>query len=112
LRWRGPILSQHLGAIGDADAIIAPVASSAAPTIEETDVGSAAEALIGKLTRFMRLANYLGLPSLAVPAGVSSSGLPIGMQLIGRPFADESLIALGKAFQAETDFHRRVPRRN
>jgi aspartyl-tRNA(Asn)/glutamyl-tRNA(Gln) amidotransferase subunit A len=111
-RWRGPALSQHLGAIGDVDAIIAPVASAAAPTIEETDVGSAAEALIGKITRFMRLANYLGLPSLVVPAGVSASGLPIGMQLIGRPFNDESLIALGKAFQAETDYHRRVPQRN
>jgi aspartyl-tRNA(Asn)/glutamyl-tRNA(Gln) amidotransferase subunit A len=57
----------------------------------------------------MRLANYLGLPSLVVPAGSSATNLPIGMQLIGRPFGDETLIALGKAFQAATDYHRRTP---
>jgi aspartyl-tRNA(Asn)/glutamyl-tRNA(Gln) amidotransferase subunit A len=51
--------------------------------------------------------NFLGLPTLVVPAG--KSGLPIGMQLIGRPFGDETLIALGWAFQAATDHHRRIP---
>jgi type III restriction enzyme len=40
---------------------------------------------------------------------LSKSGLPIGMQLIGRPFSDETLIALGRAFQAATNHHRRVP---
>jgi aspartyl-tRNA(Asn)/glutamyl-tRNA(Gln) amidotransferase subunit A len=44
-----------------------------------------------------------------VPAGQSQSGLPIGMQLIGRPFGDEMLIALGRAFQAATDHHRPIP---
>ena len=65
--------------------------------------------MIQRLTRFTRPINYLGLPSLALPAGFTASGLPVGMQLIGRPFGDESLIALGKAFQTETDYHRRVP---
>jgi len=111
LRWRGPALAEHLAAIGNVDAILAPVANSAAPTIAELDVGGGigAEQAIAKITRFMRLANYLGLPSLAIPAGATASGLPIGMQLIGRPFGDETLIALGKAFQAATDYHRRVP---
>ena len=36
--------------------------------------------------------------------------MPIGLQLIGRPFRDETLIALGAAFQAATDYHQRVPR--
>jgi len=111
LRWRAPALAEYLAALGRMDAIIVPVANSAAPTIEETDVGggSAAEAAIGKITRFMRPANYLGLPSLVVPAGASARGLPIGMQLVGRPFNDEILVALGKAFQAATDHHRKVP---
>ena len=61
------------------------------------------------ITRFMRPVNYLGLPALAFPAGFARAGLPIGLQFIGRPFRDETLIALGAAFQAETDFHRRMP---
>jgi aspartyl-tRNA(Asn)/glutamyl-tRNA(Gln) amidotransferase subunit A len=46
---------------------------------------------------------------LVVPAGHSHAGLPIGLQLIGRPFGDETLIALGRAFQTATDHHQRVP---
>ena len=57
----------------------------------------------------MRPVNYLGLPVLVIPAGRSRGGLPIGLQLIGRPFGDETLIALGAAFQAATDHHRRMP---
>jgi aspartyl-tRNA(Asn)/glutamyl-tRNA(Gln) amidotransferase subunit A len=83
------------------DVVIAPASRSVAPTIVATDLGG--------ITRFMRPANFLGLPSLVVPAGQSKSGLPIGMQLIGRPFGDETLIALGRAFQAATNHHRQIP---
>ena len=111
LRWRGPALAAHLAAIGDVDVIIAPASRSPAPTIEETDIGAApeAEAAIQAITRFMRPVNYLGLPVLVVPAGQSAQGLPIGLQLIGRPFGDETLIALGAALQAATNHHRRMP---
>ena len=111
LRWRGPALAAHLAAIGQCDAILVPTARSAAPTIAETDVGGGAnaEAVILGVTRFMRPVNYLGLPALTVPAGFSKAGLPIGLQLIGRPFRDETLIALGAAFQEETDYHTRAP---
>src|SRR5262249_37478373 len=111
LRWRGPALAAHLDAIGDVDVVIAPASRSVAPTIVATDLGGTheAEAAIQAITRFMRPTNFLGLPSLVVPAGQSKSGLPIGMQLIGRPFGDETLIALGRAFQAATNHHRRVP---
>jgi aspartyl-tRNA(Asn)/glutamyl-tRNA(Gln) amidotransferase subunit A len=112
LRWRGPALSAHLEAIGSIDVIAAPVSRAAAPTIESTDFGGAADAerAIQAITRLMRPVNYLGLPALVVPAGHSSEGLPIGVQLIGRPFADETVIALGAAFQKVTDHHRRVPK--
>jgi aspartyl-tRNA(Asn)/glutamyl-tRNA(Gln) amidotransferase subunit A len=111
LRWRGPALAAHLDALGDIDVLITPVSRAVAPTLEETDVGGdlTAEATIQAITRFMRPINYLGLPALVVPAGRSAAGLPIGLQLVGRPFGDELLIALGRAFQAVTDHHRRVP---
>jgi aspartyl-tRNA(Asn)/glutamyl-tRNA(Gln) amidotransferase subunit A len=111
LRWRGPALAAHFAAINGVDIVIAPASRAAAPTIEETDVGGGpgAEAAIQAITRFMRPINYLGLPVLAVPAGASRSGMPIGLQLIGRPFDDETAIALGRAFQTATDHHRRIP---
>ena len=111
LRWRGPALAGHLAAIGGIDIIVAPTCRQPAPTIAESDVGGGpnAEATIVGVTRFMRPVNYLGLPALVIPAGQSGSGLPVGLQLIGRPFGDEMVVALGTAFQAITDHHQRVP---
>jgi aspartyl-tRNA(Asn)/glutamyl-tRNA(Gln) amidotransferase subunit A len=111
MRWRGPALAAHLAAVNGVDAVIAPVAPLAAPTIAESDVGNSpdAEAVIQRLTRFTRPVNYLGLPSLAVPAGFTRDGLPVGMQLIGRPFDEATLLRFGAAFQRATDFHDRVP---
>jgi aspartyl-tRNA(Asn)/glutamyl-tRNA(Gln) amidotransferase subunit A len=111
LRWRGPALAAHLEATAKTDIIIAPASRAVAPSIAETDVsgGPNAETTIVGITRFMRPLNYLGLPVMSVPAGFSADALPIGLQLIGRPFGDELLTALGRAFQAETDHHTRMP---
>lgn len=62
------------------------------------------------MTRFTRPVNYLGVPSLALPSGFTKSGLPVGMQLIGRSFDEATLLRIGAAFQRATDFHDRVPR--
>jgi aspartyl-tRNA(Asn)/glutamyl-tRNA(Gln) amidotransferase subunit A len=111
MRWRGPALAAHLAAISGVDAVLAPVAPVTAPTIAESDVGNSvdAEAVIQRLTRFTRPINYLGLPSLAVPAGFTGAGLPVGMQLVGRSFDEAMLLRIGAAFQRVTDFHARVP---
>jgi aspartyl-tRNA(Asn)/glutamyl-tRNA(Gln) amidotransferase subunit A len=111
MRWRGPALAAHLAATAGVDAVLAPVAPAAAPTIAESDVGNSpdAEAMIQRLTRFTRPVNYLGLPSLAIPAGFTGTGLPVGMQLIGRPFDEATLLRAGAAFQRATDFHARCP---
>src|SRR6202165_2788712 len=112
MRWRGPALAAHLAAVAGVDAVIAPVAPVAAPTIAESDVGNSpdAEAVIQRLTRFTRPINYIGLPSLSIPAGFTRSGLPAGMQLIGRSFDEAMLLRIGAAFQRATDFHDRVPK--
>src|SRR6266705_1555038 len=112
MRWRGPALSAHLAAVAGVDAVIAPVAPVAAPTIAESDVGNSpdAESVIQRLTRFTRPINYLGLPSLSIPAGFTRGGLPVGMQLIGRSFDEAMLLRIGTALQRATDFHERVPK--
>jgi aspartyl-tRNA(Asn)/glutamyl-tRNA(Gln) amidotransferase subunit A len=112
MRWRGPALSAHTAAVAGVDAVIAPVSPIPAPTIAESDVGGGpgAEAVIQRLTRFTRPVNYLGLPSLSIPSGFTRSGLPVGMQLIGRSFDEATLLRIGAAFQRATDFHDRVPK--
>ena len=112
MRWRGPALAAFNAATAGVDVVIAPVAPVAAPTIAESDVGNSpdAEAVIQRLTRFTRPINYLGLPSLAIPAGFTRAGLPVGMQLIGRSFDEAMLLRIGAAFQRATDFNERVPK--
>ncbi|MGY3605212.1 MULTISPECIES: amidase [unclassified Bradyrhizobium] len=112
MRWRGPALAAYNAAVAGVDAVIAPAAPVPAPTIAESDVGNGpgAEAVIQRLTRFTRPVNYLGLPSLAIPSGFTRTGLPVGMQLIGRSFEEATLLRIGAAFQRATDFHAKVPK--
>jgi aspartyl-tRNA(Asn)/glutamyl-tRNA(Gln) amidotransferase subunit A len=111
LRWRGPALAAHLAATAEVDAVLAPVSPVAAPTIAESDVGNSpnAEPVLRRLTRFTRPINYLGLPSLSLPSGFTQSGLPVGLQVIGRSFDEAMLVRIGAAFQRATDFHARCP---
>ncbi|MFD2236544.1 amidase [Aureimonas populi] len=111
LRWRGLALAEHIRAVSGVDAFIAPVSATPSPTIAESDVGGApgAEAVIQAVTRFMRPVNYLGLPALALPAGFTGAGLPVGVQIVGRPFEEDTILALGAGFQRASDHHKALP---
>jgi aspartyl-tRNA(Asn)/glutamyl-tRNA(Gln) amidotransferase subunit A len=52
--------------------------------------------------------NLAGLPALSLPCGFAG-GLPVAIQLVGRAFTENTVIALGAAFQGATDWHRRRP---
>jgi len=81
------------------------------PTRAETDVDASPE----NWERFMALSantrpfNYLGLPTISIPAGFDERGLPIGLQLAARPFGEARLLRVADAFQRETDWHKRNP---
>ncbi|MBI1988315.1 MAG: amidase [Betaproteobacteria bacterium] len=96
---------------GTVDALHAPVMTMPVPTRAETTPGGSGEVMdmLARLTHNTRPINFLGLPSLAVPAGFADNGLPVAFQLIGRPFAEDVLLRIGDAFQAETDWHARAP---
>ncbi|MDD3581463.1 MAG: Asp-tRNA(Asn)/Glu-tRNA(Gln) amidotransferase subunit GatA [Desulfobacca sp.] len=59
---------------------------------------------------FTLSANLAGIPGISVPCGLSSQGLPIGLQLLGRHFDEATLIQVAHAFERHTDFHRAKPR--
>ncbi|SDD17330.1 amidase [Rhodococcus tukisamuensis] len=54
-------------------------------------------------------ANVTGQPVLALCNGFGPSGLPLGMQILGRPFGEETILRIGHAYQAVTDWHQRHP---
>ena len=53
--------------------------------------------------------NLTGLPALTLPCGFSAKGMPIGMQIVGRPFDEATVLRLGHAYQEVTDWHERRP---
>jgi aspartyl-tRNA(Asn)/glutamyl-tRNA(Gln) amidotransferase subunit A len=54
--------------------------------------------------------NMTGLPALAVPCGFSSQGLPLSLQLAGRPFDEATVLRVGHAYEQATEWHTRRPR--
>ncbi len=53
-------------------------------------------------------ANLAGLPALSLPCGFTAEGLPVGFQLMGKPFDESTVLRAGDAFQRDTDWHRRT----
>ena len=60
------------------------------------------------LTALIPAGNLAGLPALSLPCGFADR-MPIGIQLVGRPFSENTLLMLGRRFQERTDFHKRRP---
>jgi aspartyl-tRNA(Asn)/glutamyl-tRNA(Gln) amidotransferase subunit A len=112
LRMRGAALKRFCETtLKDIDAFLMPVMRIRTPTLAETGRGSGAmgAATVRELSRLLHWVNYLGVPSLALPCGFDARGLPIGMQLIGRPQAEPLVLAAGRAYQDKTDWHLRKP---
>ena len=79
------------------DAILTPATPSAAFALGEKGSADPVEMYLNDV--FTVTVNMAGLPGLVVPGGLSSEGLPLGLQLIGRPFEEESLFALGQVIE-------------
>jgi aspartyl-tRNA(Asn)/glutamyl-tRNA(Gln) amidotransferase subunit A len=61
------------------------------------------------LPRNTMIFDYTGLPALMLPSGAGRSGLPVAIQIVGKPYDDALCLSVGAAFQRATDFHRRMP---
>jgi aspartyl-tRNA(Asn)/glutamyl-tRNA(Gln) amidotransferase subunit A len=62
----------------------------------------------GVAADLVRASNLCGLPALTIPCGYVD-GLPVGLQIVGRPFHENRVLALGREFQQRTDFHKQHP---
>jgi aspartyl-tRNA(Asn)/glutamyl-tRNA(Gln) amidotransferase subunit A len=54
--------------------------------------------------------DILGLPAISVPCGFTSGGLPVGLQIAGAPFAEQTVFALAQAYERETEWHKSRPK--
>lgn len=112
LQIRPRITQRFVDAVfAEADVFHAPTINMPVPSIAETDVKASPDfpAVVSGMTHCTRPLNYLGLPSLAVPAGFTASGLPSSFQLVGRPFTEALLYRAAAAYEAETRFFERAP---
>ncbi|MFC6274248.1 Asp-tRNA(Asn)/Glu-tRNA(Gln) amidotransferase subunit GatA [Levilactobacillus tangyuanensis] len=103
---RTVIMNDFKAVLKDHDFIMGPVAP--------TPAFGLGDELMDPITMYMNdvltiPVNLAGLPGLAVPAGFSNN-LPVGMQLIGRPFDEGTLYKAGYAFEQNTDFHSQLPK--
>ncbi|MGV2433846.1 MAG UNVERIFIED_CONTAM: Asp-tRNA(Asn)/Glu-tRNA(Gln) amidotransferase subunit GatA [Anaerolineae bacterium] len=89
------------------DAIVTPVAPT---TANRFGSASSDPMQMYLMDVFSVSANLAGIPGMSIPCGFDDAGLPIGMQLLGAQFKEETLIKLGHAYQQVTDWHTHRPK--
>jgi aspartyl-tRNA(Asn)/glutamyl-tRNA(Gln) amidotransferase subunit A len=94
-------LEEFEHALKEVDVLLTPTVPIAATKIgqREVEIGDYEELVFAALTRFTGPTNLNGLPSLSVPCGLTSSGLPVGLQIIGRPFDEATVYRYGHAYE-------------
>jgi aspartyl-tRNA(Asn)/glutamyl-tRNA(Gln) amidotransferase subunit A len=103
-RFRAYFKKAVASVMADLDVLITPTSTTAAERTADLDMS---KRMVG--VSFMGQWNLIGLPALAVPCGFSTSGLPLSMQIVGKPFEEATVLRVGDAYQRAADWHLRVP---
>lgn len=109
MRHRHAMTRQALEAMKAVDVIVTPTTASTAPPIPEDTLpdGESNLPVVDQLMRFVRQGNLTGFPALSVPAGYDAKGLPVGLQVMGRPYEEHLLLRLGRVVEQQAE--HRVP---
>jgi len=106
LKVRRLIKNDFDSAFRDVDAILTPTAPTTAFKIGEK-VDNPLNMYLSDI--YTISANLAGIPAVSFPGGFAKGNLPVGVQLVGRHFDENTLIKLGSLFQKTTDFHKIIP---
>ena len=100
-RLRKVLANEFRALFRSIDCLFTPATPITAPRIGQREVEIGGETLDTRLvtTRFARAFNALGFPALAMPCGETPEGMPIGLQMVGRPFEESLLFKLGEALE-------------
>lgn len=91
-------------AFKDIDLLLLPVTATTTPTVKEA--GSDAQALSPENTAF---ANYYSLPAISIPIGFDSNGMPVALQIVGKPRDEASVLQLAYEYEMATLSDRKHP---
>ncbi len=111
-KLRAVLRHQVLDALDKVDVLVLPTGPVTAPPVESLPgIQSKEHALTGLAGRisFTGPFNLAGTPALSVPCGFSQAGMPMGLQIVGRPFAEEMVFKVAHAYEQSTDWHNRRP---
>ncbi|GAB2218014.1 hypothetical protein Droror1_Dr00001229 [Drosera rotundifolia] len=110
-RLRRRAMHYHMEIFKKVDVIVTPTTGMTAPLIPPGALkyGESNLQVSGYLMRFVISANLLGLPAISVPVGYDEQGLPIGLQLIGRPWGEASLLRLASAIEGISGNSKKRP---
>jgi aspartyl-tRNA(Asn)/glutamyl-tRNA(Gln) amidotransferase subunit A len=112
LQLRERLRDQVLEALIHFDVLVCPTMSSGAPPRAVDVYTKSAEEVMDGLTGSVRLTapfSHAGTPALSVPCGMTADGLPIGLQVVGKPFDEATVLRVGSAFEAATPWHQARP---
>jgi aspartyl-tRNA(Asn)/glutamyl-tRNA(Gln) amidotransferase subunit A len=95
----------------ETDVLLAPTIPEPPPALDVVRAGPVDEIVrrMGRFSRLTRPFNALGLPVVAVPCGVTADGRPLGLQIVGRPFDEATVLRVAYAHEAATAWHTRRP---
>ncbi len=95
----------------DVDLLAGPTEPVTAPPLLQQQVlaGEQEIGTVAALTQYTRPYNITGFPAISIPCGFSTEGLPIGLQLAGRPFDEQTVLGAAFAYEQATDWHTRRP---
>lgn len=111
-RYRSLLKAEFLDAFRKVDVFICPTLPFTATKVGAMKVvieGGVEEDMLAAIMQFTGVPSLTGLPSLNVPCGFDPDGMPIGMQIIGKPFDEAKLFNVGAAYQEVTEHHLRRP---
>jgi aspartyl-tRNA(Asn)/glutamyl-tRNA(Gln) amidotransferase subunit A len=103
---------QILDALDEVDVLVMPTSSIPAPLIpDRAGIGSKQEVLDGYKGRrsYTSPFNLANTPALSINCGFTSEGLPVGLQIAGRPFDETKLFQAAHAYEQATEWHTRRP---
>jgi aspartyl-tRNA(Asn)/glutamyl-tRNA(Gln) amidotransferase subunit A len=110
-QFRRQLMNDLRRSFDQVDVIVAPTTPITAWKSEETtlEVAGAEESVLAASWRLTYPFNLAGLPAISLPCGFDSRGLPIGLQIAGPPFSEQTLLSLARAYEQRHDWKDRLP---